>query len=45
MKKRIAALADIGVANDPKSFLLHHAPLVRNRLTLLRLLSRKAVSV
>lgn len=33
-------LQDIGVTDDKKGFLLKYAPLVRNRLTLLRLLSR-----
>ena len=38
-----SSLQDIGVANDQKDFLLQYAPLVRNRLTLLRLLSRGVV--
>lgn len=37
-------LQDIGVSNDRKDFLLQYAPLVRNRLTLLRLLSRGVIS-
>lgn len=37
-------LQDIGVSNDKKKFLLKYAPLVRNRLTLLRLLSRGVIS-
>lgn len=38
------SLPDIGVSRDQKDFLLKYAPLVRNRLTLLRLLSRGAIS-
>ena len=38
-----SCLQDIGVANDQKDFLLKYAPLVRNRLTLLRLLSRGVI--
>lgn len=37
-------LQDIGVSSDKKDFLLKYAPLVRNRLTLLRLLSRVVIS-
>lgn len=40
-----ASLADIGVSNEKREALLLCAPMVRNRLTLLRLLSRGAVSI
>ena len=39
------SLADIGVSDDKREVLLMCAPMVRNRLTLLRLLSRGAVSI
>ncbi len=39
------SLADIGVSNDKREVLLMCAPMVRNRLTLLRLLSRGTVSI
>ena len=38
-------LEDIGICNEKKDALLKCAPMVRNRLTLLRLLSRGTVSV
>lgn len=38
-----ASLADIEVSEDKAGLLLRYAPMVRNRLTLLRLLSRGAV--
>ena len=40
----IATLSDLGVSKDKKNELLKYAPMVRNRLTLLRLLSKKTVS-
>lgn len=39
------SLADIGVSDDKREVLLMCAPMVRNRLTLLRLLSRGAVGI
>lgn len=38
-----ASLQDIGVPDEAADFLLQYAPLVRNRLTLLRLLSRGVI--
>ena len=40
-----ASLSDIGVSDEKAELLLKNAPMVRNRLTLLRLLSSGAVSI